>query len=242
MRIRYDTLQGIGARDSQQDSYGVEQPSGDLLLAIVADGMGGLVNSGAISQTVADTLLEAYAPNETMPQSQQLLLLLRQALLAVQSSLAATAYESGTTLVFCIASTKGLSWVSVGDSRICLWRNGGLIQLNRDHDFARDLAIMTLNDSYTFEEIAANPRRDALTSYIGKDTPKYVDYNAQPIALQKGDRIILMTDGVYRSLSEQELVKLLKKPPHKACRKIQKAISKKGFSQQDNYTAIIMQI
>jgi len=240
LHIRYDSVQGLGARESQQDSFGVEQLAKDRFLAIVADGMGGLVNSDQVSKIVVKTIMESYAPNETVPASHQLMLLLQRALHAVQELTADATYESGTTLVSCIIGRDGLSWISVGDSRICLWRKGGLIQLNRDHDFARDLAIMTLNGTYTLEEITKNPRRDALTSYIGRDVPRYVDFNAQPVHLEKGDKIILMTDGIYRALSEVELAKILKKNPERATKQLKKAVLRKAFSQQDNFTAVVI--
>ena len=51
-----------------------------------------------------------------------------------------------------------------------------------------------------------------------------------------------MTDGVYRALSEKELEKIMKKSPRRAAKKIGKTISKKAFSQQDNFTAVVIDV
>lgn len=238
--MKISSAQGIGERDSQQDAFGIDQINKGQALAVVADGMGGLVNSGQVSQLVVDSILGAYAPDDRLPVHYQLLRLLKRALSDVQKATEDKTYDSGSTLVCCHVSDNALTWLSVGDSRICLWRKGGLIQLNRDHDFARDLAIMTMNEGYTPEDALSNPRQDALTSYIGRDTPRHMDFNSQPVTLRKGDKILLMTDGVYRCLSEAALSRFLKKKPKRAAAAIEKAIRKMAMSQQDNYTAVII--
>lgn len=233
-------VQGLGARENQQDSYGVDASGRSSVLAIVADGMGGLVNSDQVSRRIVDAMLDAYAPDGEIPARHQLLLLLKRAIEEAAAVTADSRYDSGSTLAACIAGPSGLSWISVGDSRVCLWRKGSLIQLSRDHDFAHELAVMALSGSYTLEEADVNPRRDALTSYIGKDFPKYVDFNPQPITLQKGDRVILMSDGVYRALSQQELCRCLAKGAAKSAKQIERMIQKKHLPQQDNFTAVIL--
>lgn len=56
-----------GQRDRQQDAFCVtgQEPSG--ILAAVADGMGGLVNSGAVSQALTETLAEEFTPDPRFP-------------------------------------------------------------------------------------------------------------------------------------------------------------------------------
>ena len=63
----YGVLHQQGQRDSQQDAFCVtgQEPSG--ILAAVADGMGGLVNSGAVSQALTETLAEEFTPDPRFP-------------------------------------------------------------------------------------------------------------------------------------------------------------------------------
>ena len=63
---------------------------------------------------------------------------------------------------------------------------------------------------------------------------------AAPLPLAPGDRVVLMSDGVYNALSREELNEALNAPPEKAARALESAIAGKGFSDQDNYTAVIL--
>ena len=161
-----------GQRDSQQDAFCVtgQEPSG--ILAAVADGMGGLVNSGAVSQALTETLAEEFTPDPRFPPARQLRIAFQQAVGKVDALLRDHPSRSGSTLVACLVQNGALSWLSVGDSRIYLWRDGGLIQLNREHNFFHDLTLLALQGDLTFEEADADPRRENLTSYIGRGFPR----------------------------------------------------------------------
>lgn len=69
---------------------------------------------------------------------------------------------------------------------------------------------------------------------------KYVDIPACPIQIRPGDRFILMSDGIYNALTDDELKACLRKPPEEAAKCIGEAIEEKGYSSQDNYTAVIL--
>lgn len=234
----------IGARESQQDAYAVtgsDCRSGGTL-AIVADGMGGLVNSGELSAGIVSAIMDAYAPGGELPGARHLNLLLKRAIEAAAELTSGQTYQSGSTLVACLVQNNGLSWTSVGDSRIYLWREGALIQLTRDHDFAHDLTVMAIMGQMSFEDADANTRRGSLTSFIGRDFPRHIDYNPEPIQLRKGDKILLMSDGIYRTLSEAEMNRYLTRPAAKCAKMFARRIRVKKMPQQDNFTAVILEI
>ena len=234
----------LGARDSQQDAFciaGQEAPECGVLAA-VADGMGGLVNSGQVSAALTDTLRDAYAPTEELPPVRQLQLLLRQAVDRVEELRKESTAQSGSTLAACLIKSGALSWISVGDSRIYLWRGGGLIQLSRDHDFSHDLTLMALQGELELAEADRDPRRESLTSYIGRGFPRKVDWNPEPVPLVRGDRVLLVSDGVYRALSQQEMADCLALEPQSAAGALRAAIQRKALAEQDNYTAVILSI
>ncbi len=177
-----------------------------------------------------------------MPARYQLLSLLRVALDEVTTLTADSNYDSGSTLVCCKVDVSGLSWLSVGDSRIYLWRSGGLIQLSGDHDFAHDLDTMTVIGQLSIDEASQNPRRGSITSFIGAEFPRHISFNSEPVELLRGDKVILMSDGVYRSLNKSELNKCLKSNAKKSALLINKMIKAKNLKLQDNYTAVVIEI
>lgn len=243
-KVAVGTVQGLGERDNQQDSFAAagKDCAENGFLAVVADGMGGLVNSGQVSSIVVSAMTDAFAPGGGIAAKEQLFALLKRAISEAAALTEDRNYQSGSTVTACILQHGALNWVSVGDSRVYLWRGGALIQLNRDHDLARDLTVMALADQMTLEAVQSNPRRESLTSYIGRDFPRYIDFNQEPLWLLRGDKIVLMTDGVYRALTQAELNNCLKKSAVKCAAAIEKKIGKKQLHQQDNFTAVILEI
>lgn len=239
-KIRGACLHELGDRDSQQDAFLLTR-EGQEVLAAVADGMGGLVNSGQVSSALVEALEEGWRRAEQCPPERRLQLLLRQALDRVEEQLRGSTAQSGSTLVMGMVRDGALSWLSVGDSRIYLWRGGGLIQLSRDHDFHHDLVLLALQGDLTLSEADQDPRRDNLTSFIGRGFPRKVEWNQEPVPLRRGDRVLLVSDGVYRALSLEEMAACLDRPPEEAAAALGEAVRRKAYPQQDNYTAVILE-
>ena len=239
-KIRGACLHELGDRDSQQDAFLLTK-EGQEVLAAVADGMGGLVNSGQVSTALVEALEEGWRRAEQCPPERRLQLLFRQALDRVEERLQNSTAQSGSTLVMGMVRDGALSWLSVGDSRIYLWRGGGLIQLSRDHDFHHDLVLLALQGDLTLSEADQDPRRDNLTSFIGRGFPRKVEWNQEPVPLRRGDRVLLVSDGVYRALSLEEMAACLDRPPEEAAAALGEAVRRKAYPQQDNYTAVILE-
>lgn len=241
--LRTASVYELGARDEQQDAFCITglETSKSGVLAAVADGMGGLVDSGQVSRSLIDALGGSFVPSDELPPARQLQLLFRQALEQVENLRKGQTAQSGSTLVMGLIQGDGLSWLSVGDSRIYLWRSGGLIQLNRDHDFSHDLTLLALQRDMTLQDADQDPRRENLTSFIGRGFPRKVEWNPEPVSLCPGDKVILMSDGAYRALSQQEMARCLRGNVSKAARTLRAAVIKKGLPQQDNFTAVILE-
>ncbi len=241
--ILIGNAQHVGARSDQQDSFGIsnaEMIARSGLLAVVADGMGGLSNGAVYSRAAVQAALHSF--NTEAPEKDDEATLLRVLKRAREAVADTGRTDGGTTFIAVLIRDRLLHFVSVGDSRISLMRNGGLIQLNREHVYGRELDDLALNGLLSSEEAASDRQRHAITSYLGKQDSMSVDRNIQAISLFSGDKIILMSDGVYNSLSEQELTSLLLQDPARAAEAIQQAVIGKGNPHQDNMTIIILEI
>lgn len=67
-RVVVGKVHAQGARESQQDSFSVAvgtHRAGDVL-AVVADGMGGLSDGDRVSQTIVSTIMRAFFPAKTL--------------------------------------------------------------------------------------------------------------------------------------------------------------------------------
>ena len=242
--ISLGKIHDIGRRDYQQDSFGqtaVLRNTG--ILAVLADGMGGLSGGERVSQKI---VMEALTFGSTLQANQvptALPGMVAGINRAVNQMLGPKGlYTSGSTVVSALITGNALRWISVGDSRVYLYRDGQLSQLSRDHDLLQDWMPDILGGKRSMAEALRDPNGRKLTSFIGMGELRHVDYNRTPIPLLPGDRVLLMSDGVYGTVSDAEMAAILRD-----CGSVQLAASHIGqrimgaaLPYQDNYTLIVL--
>lgn len=245
--IQADKVCGIGQRDDQQDSYGLTDEKDILLyhrrghLAVVADGMGGLSNGGEISSlTVKSCYNQFYELPEYKKPSDMLLEMAKAANYNVNMHLR-NGQRSGSTLVASIIRDGYLYFLSIGDSHIYLYRDGGIFLLNREHVYREELALSAINGEVAMEQVKGDKQANSLTSYLGIGTISHIDRNEDGIRLLAGDKIVLCSDGVYGTISKNQMEDALRLDVHDAVHQIQQMIEKEDKPYQDNYTAVILE-
>ena len=242
--ISLGKIHDIGRRDYQQDSFGQTAVLCNTgILAVLADGMGGLSGGERVSQKI---VMEALTFGSTLQANQvptALPGMVAGINRAVNQMLGPKGlYTSGSTVVSALITGNALRWISVGDSRIYLYRDGQLSQLSRDHDLLQDWMPDILEGKRSMAEALRDPNGRKLTSFIGMGELRHVDYNRTPIPLIPGDRVLLMSDGVYGTVSDAEMAAILRD-----CGSVQLAASHIGqrimgaaLPYQDNYTLIVL--
>lgn len=250
--VKIVSIHGVGRRNSQQDSFGISDVKENTdfeqkgVLAIVADGMGGLSDGDRMSQMVVVSMLRGFDEEKVDLQSSSsalLLKLVREANEEVTDELGEEKLgKCGSTVTAVLVKEQKLSWISVGDSRIYVYRKGKLIKLNQEHNYAAELDAMVENGELTEEEAMSNPQRGALTSFIGMGVLEMIDQNEIPIALEKNDRILLMSDGIFGTISEKRIAELMDKPLLQACNQIELEINEINKRNQDNYTCVVLEV
>lgn len=245
--FRVGHAQIIGARKNQEDAYVVSnledvrliQEKG--LLAVVADGIGGLNAGEVASKAVIDGMCACYnARSAEMGACERLLEMVGSAQKNVIQNVQDGGRQCGSTLVSVLIQGRNMAFVSVGDSRIALYRAGTLLQLNREHVLGRNA-----DEASVLSGAPANTdarKRKALTAFMGKENLKVVDRNTTPQRLIRGDRILLMSDGVFGTLSDDELISLMDLEPHRAADAVMRAVDAKHRTHQDNATIVIIEI
>jgi protein phosphatase len=245
--------QDQGKRREQQDAFTISDPEHAVflahagLLAVVADGMGGMKCGGDASLLAADTMLEAYAvkrPEE--PVEEALLRSLHRANRAVLEMACrnGVAGDSGTTLVAAAVLGNRLWWISAGDSRLYLARKGELLRLTEDHVYATELDRSVLLGRISPEEALFHPEREALTSFLGLEALPEVDRNRNPLRLEAGDRLLLCSDGLYKFLPQEETAAILcdgeQRHPQVQAERLVEATLRKDAPGQDNITVVVL--
>jgi len=114
---------------------------------------------------------------------------------------------SSFILIGAYIDKNGLQWISVGDSPLFLFRNGKLSRLNADHSMAPLISESLSQGKITKDEAQNHPNRHALRSAVMGDELPLIDAPNSPIALFKGDVVILASDGLLTlSMKEIELI------------------------------------
>lgn len=238
------TLHQPGRRQYQQDSLGHSTVLGGKgILAVVADGMGGLKDGDKVSQQIVLRTLELGAKLQPGQENGALYRILNQVNEDVNQTLTPEGlYKCGSTMIAVLVQDGRFQWISVGDSRIYLYRAGYVNRLNRDHDLLQEWIPEILNGQRTMEASLADPNARKLTSFIGMGRLRYVDGSVQPIDLLPGDRLVLMSDGVYGEVPEDQLSALLKQYPdvRQAAKALDQRVQASRNPHQDNYTALIL--
>ena len=242
--LRLANVQGQGDRERQEDSFALVNPAqGELrdrqgLLALVADGMGGMEDGKAASQWAAERFLRLFQEREgeDIPGWSY-----RSAHAVSDEVFRQFGGRSGTTLVAVHIQEERLHWLSVGDSAIFLARNGGAFQLNREHTCLDRLLLQELEREVIEKERAvSDPDAPRLTAFIGIDRLTEADLSLRPLTLQRGDALLLCSDGISGVLNPPELLECMSPDPEEGARLLERMVLEKHVLGQDNYTGILI--
>ncbi|MFP4255074.1 MAG: PP2C family protein-serine/threonine phosphatase [Halothece sp.] len=238
------------SRLTNEDNYGVRQhqlaTDHQVILAVVADGMGGTSQGEVASQTTVETILnEPIPPELNSPENWQTWLngLVEKANFAITEK----TKEGGTTCSLVGIKNDQLMIAHVGDSRIWLQRNGYICQLSEDHSM---VAMLLASGQITYEETFDYPERGVLTRSLGSKSrlsPNYIQ-NLQrfgeknSLSLQDGDIIFLCSDGVWDLVSATEIAEKTEKALslQSAVDEVMELIFQRGAS--DNATLLALQL
>ncbi len=168
-------------------------------LALVADGMGGHPG-GEIAANVAAGVIPAVFKGQS---EDELEAAVRAANWAIRDRAVGQSGLEGMGTTICAAGllvSGQLALVNVGDSRAYLWREGALRQLTRDHSVTAELIE---RGELRNEEAAQHPFHGVLTRALGVASD--VDIDLRTVAVEKGDRLVLCSDGLFNELSSEEI-------------------------------------
>ena len=242
--VRATIFQEIGARKDQQDSCDMTDPAAYAaqgVLALVADGMGGLANGKEISSELVNTFLHGFDAVSEYPCEQEILLDLAVRANHAVNKRFRNPERSGSTLVAVLLRKGYLNYLSVGDSRIYLFRNGALLQLNREHIFQEELALKAINREVPIAQVTKDRQAHALTSFFGDGILAHMDRNNEGIRLLPGDRILLCSDGVFGTLSQRQMEYALSRELTEAAGIMRDLIREINKPYQDNNTGLILE-
>ena len=229
-------------RKQNQDSFQIEQLDRGGLLCVVCDGMGGAKSGNIASSLAAEVFVQeikrCWKPNLEQAQIDQILTsAVKLANFTVFDQ--AQQFEEfdgmGTTLVAVLIRNRQATFVNVGDSRAYVIDGDGITQVTRDHSLVQ---IMVDRGDITPEMAKNYPGKNFITRAIGTEPMVMCDIFRQE--LEKGDYIILCSDGLSNMMDDQEILFEVVHGVNKAncCKRLLTIAQNRGAP--DNVTSVVV--
>jgi PPM family protein phosphatase len=230
-----------GSRKVNQDRLAYTY-SRDTLMLVVADGMGGHAGGEIAAQIAVRLFIERFQ-QEAKPVLKNPLKFLQDTMLRAHAALGSYANQFSmletprTTCVCTIVQAGHAYWAHVGDSRLYLFRQGGLIGATKDHSKVQYLVDQGI---IGVDEVIDHPDRNKIFSCLGGLVDPVIDLSRRT-PLRNGDVIVMCTDGLWAVLDQKEMSTWLTSTPIlKTAPQMMREGEKRGGPDGDNLSAIVV--
>jgi len=194
----------IGARDYQEDNVLIVENGQDVLF-VLGDGMGGHTGGSKASEilvTVAQSLFLEQDYSE--PQE-----FFNTIISIAHNKIKEYAQESGedpnSTVALALVVGNTLHYANIGDSRVYIFDEYGLLTRTRDHSIPEMLFQM---GEISEEDMATHPDQNRITRSLGPYKVTNVTYRDFYFQANKSYMILLCSDGFWEYISEHEMSQL----------------------------------
>ena len=226
MKIHYATISETGKRRNNEDAFRiVNGEDSNHWLAVICDGMGGHAMGEVASETVLDAIVDYWKKHTDEPDSKtKVEKTCAHAMRALDKKANSLNHcQMGTTMVMASIEGDTVTIAHIGDSRCYLQRpDEGLLYQTKDH----------VRLDYGWEVID----RCFFSYHHEADVPDIVQFK-----LKGGDRILLCSDGLYKSMAPGILLARMmeEKPLADILEVCDFMCEKQG---DDNYTAVLIEV
>ena len=207
MRFSVYQISRKGGREKNEDRMGYCYTRDSGLFAL-ADGMGGHPEGEVASQLALQTLAAMFQ-RDAKPVLKDPMRFLHDAIISGHHQLIRYATEKAlidtprTTIVACVLQGNAAYWAHCGDSRLYLVRGDKLVARTRDHSYSELQETMS-----QVVPMGERFNRNVLFTCLGSPGKPVVD-TVGPLILQQRDRLLLCSDGLWGSVSDEVITQQL---------------------------------
>lgn len=220
-------------RKENEDSFVIVSPA----TFVIADGMGGYAAGEIASRILTDTAAELLTGDENITE-----LSLKHVITEANRKIIKEAVNSpekqgmGTTATLCHIKENVVCWAHVGDSKLYHIHKDSIVQITKDHTYAN---LLVERGQVSFNEAYLDNSANMLTRAVGVEDVIFSDSGSFGVEL--GDKLILCTDGLSATLSENAIFELLHDASiESSAKKLVMAAIDCGT--RDNVTAIVVEV
>jgi len=241
--VRFTIFQDskVGDRSGNEDRVGYSY-SRDVMLMVIADGMGGH-DQGEVAAETAVTEITRRFQQEARNKLRRPFDFLVSAIQSAHRAIVSHAVEKNllecprTTCVACVIQNGYAYWAHAGDSRLYVIRKGQLVAATQDHS---KIQQMLDAGQITPEQAARHPDRNKIFSCLGGVVPPHIDIGRE-VRLESGDTVMLMTDGFWAHIPAALLGSMLQKQAVTSLMPgLMNEAQRRANGESDNLTVVAM--
>ena len=230
-----------GGRPSNQDRVTVAERDNAVLMA-VADGLGGHAGGELAAESFVQTAVHAFR-NVKQPTIERpsafLALVIRHAHNVIRAMARShpMEIEPRTTCVLCIVQNGYAYWAHVGDSRLYHLRGTQVLARTQDHT---SLEQWREEGLVTEAEMGEHFSKGKLLRCLGSAREPAIDIG-QETSLQRGDTLLLCSDGLWEALSTEEIARYANSPAlEEGIEDMLLAVERKRKAASDNVSVVAL--
>ena len=229
------------AREMNQDYFYISDPSDEILIYILADGMGGY-NGGEIASKLATQYAKSYIETniKETPKDRESI---KKLILSSMEYANMIVYEKskeekelegmGTTLEICLIYNNKVYIGHIGDSRIYRIRKNFIRKLTQDHSYVQQLVT---DGTITKEEAEHHPKKNMLMKALGCNA--YIEPDVTVKGFLPGDILLIASDGLTNMVEQEDLYNIVTENFEQATQKLVDLANNNGG--YDNITVIVV--
>lgn len=246
LKIDAATGQYLGEREEQQDRtaiFGSSKAPG-YLMAVLADGMGGLTGGALAAEQVIRTARQNF--DMFSPEADDIEKLLNtiahEAHTIINLSAMSAEKQPHSTMVILVLTPGRIAyWAHVGDSRLYYFKRGRFIGRTVDHSFAEKLIA---SKRMTREEALNHKHASLLVNVLGTTTSELFVTVQRHEGYQAEDVFLLCSDGLWQYFDKEELATFVcHYPPRQAAELLIEEVTRRGKgTNADNCSIAIVKV
>lgn len=231
-------------RTQNQDTFEIRHFGEGCLLCVVCDGMGGAKSGNIASSLALDIFVQAVERTRVPAMGRKAVeQMLRKAAKLSNDTVFDQAQQfadfagMGTTLVAVYIEGSACTVLNVGDSRCYFLNWDGVVPVTVDHSLVQ---LMLQRGELTPEQARVYPGKNYITRAVG--TEPSLESDVFHLDVEKGDYLLLCSDGLSNLVDEQEILFEVIHGVNKqqCCQRLLGIARERGAP--DNVTSVLIQI
>lgn len=199
-------------RAINEDYLDVVEKEPGMILAVLADGMGGH-NAGDVASELAVRFLVDRFQKSTLQLTSDATTVsswLKEAYEGANERISTIAESDpsckgmGTTLIAAVFQNNKVTFAHIGDSRVYLYSKGEINPLTKDHSYVN---VLLDSGEISEEQARTHPRKNMLMKAIGTEIS--IDPDILTVSLRAEEYMLICSDGLSNMVSAEQMVHVL---------------------------------